>query len=424
MNFDFRFLLRSGQFAKIWIAEMVSVLGSELSRFSIPVWIYETTHSANAVTIASVVAFIPRIALGFFAGTFVDRWSSKKSLIIAESGQALGTVIVFLAIIFDMPLFVVYAGLFSSSVFSTLDYPAISSLVVNLVKKEDFSKANGLLEITSSASLLFAPILAGVLYPIINIEWIICIDILSFIFGISVLNFTFFKEKNQNNTKKPHIEGNIWRETLDVVKFIFNEPGLYSTLIISTAVNFFFSLSYVLITPMILAITKANTKTLGAVLAVSGCGQMIGSIWIGLTGGPANKIKGFIYGTITLGIFGPLFIGLSNNPWWWGTGLSITMMLLPVITSSSRTIWQIQLPKEMIGRAFAIRRTLSSLLAPLGFLSAGFLSEEIFEPILSPPAGSGYRACFVVAGIGITIFGMYGLISPGLRKVEDSLSTY
>jgi hypothetical protein len=172
---------------------------------------------------------------------------------------------------------------------------------------------------------------------------------------------------------------------------------------------------------MILALTENNTTILGLVMAVSGGGQLLGTTWIGLTGGPRDKIKGFVYSTMALGVFGPLVIGLSNSALGWGSGLSITMILLPVITSSSRTIWQEYIPREMIGRAFAFRRTVSSVLAPLGFLGAGVLAEQVFEPILSPPKGSGYKACFIVAGIGITIAGIYGLISPGLKRIDADL---
>ena len=65
------------------------------------------------LAVASIVGLVPQVVLGPFVGPLVDRWNRKRTMILADAGVALATLV--LAILFwlgQAEMWHVYAILF------------------------------------------------------------------------------------------------------------------------------------------------------------------------------------------------------------------------------------------------------------------------------------------------------------------------
>ncbi|NJN80700.1 MAG: MFS transporter [Anaerolineales bacterium] len=82
-------------FFTIWIGQLISMLGSGLTQFALAVWIYDQTRQATPFAIAILLGSLPRIFLLPFAGSVADRYNRRIIMILADSLNAVLTLIIF-----------------------------------------------------------------------------------------------------------------------------------------------------------------------------------------------------------------------------------------------------------------------------------------------------------------------------------------
>ena len=63
------------KFFTIWIGQAFSLIGSALVQFALVWWLTQKTGSATILATATLVALLPQIVIGPFAGALVDRWN-------------------------------------------------------------------------------------------------------------------------------------------------------------------------------------------------------------------------------------------------------------------------------------------------------------------------------------------------------------
>ena len=76
-------------FMIMWTGQAVSIFGSQLVRFAIVWWLTLETGSAAILAVASMVILIPQVIITPFAGSFVDRWNRKRTIMISDALVAL-----------------------------------------------------------------------------------------------------------------------------------------------------------------------------------------------------------------------------------------------------------------------------------------------------------------------------------------------
>src|SRR5215210_9240947 len=84
------------RFLVIWVGQFISLVGSGLTSFALGVWIYEQTHEAMPFAITVLLATLPRILLAPFAGVLADRWNRRRIMILADTGDAVTTLVALL----------------------------------------------------------------------------------------------------------------------------------------------------------------------------------------------------------------------------------------------------------------------------------------------------------------------------------------
>ncbi len=79
-------LLGSVPWVLVWLGEAFSVLTSSVLQMGLIWHVTLTTGSAGALSLVSLAGFLPMAVLGVFAGTIVDRSSTKRLMIGATGG--------------------------------------------------------------------------------------------------------------------------------------------------------------------------------------------------------------------------------------------------------------------------------------------------------------------------------------------------
>jgi DHA3 family macrolide efflux protein-like MFS transporter len=134
-----------GSFMVIFGGQAFSLFGSRLVQFALVWWITETTGLASTLAFASIVAMLPQVLLGPFAGALVDRWNRKTVMMVSDSLIAL--VVVALALLYGagaVRLWHVFLAMFIRSLGGAFQWPAMQATTTLMVNRESLSRVAGM----------------------------------------------------------------------------------------------------------------------------------------------------------------------------------------------------------------------------------------------------------------------------------------
>jgi hypothetical protein len=427
----------SGMFAFtiVWVGQAVSLLGTSMSAFALTIWAYELTGKATALALAGFFYVTPLLIFSPIAGAIVDRTNRKLMMMISDLASGVTTIAVL--ILFstgNMELWHLFVANAITGIFQTFQWPAYSAAITMIVPKKHYARAHAMNDLAGNTSGIFAPLLAGALLPLIGLGGILSIDIFTFLVAVGSLLLVNIPqpEVTEEGLKS---RGSIWKESAYGFRYIFKRPSLLGLQIVFMIGNFFVSMAYTLLAPMILARTDSNSLIFGSVQTAGAVGGVIGGLAMSAWGGTKKKIHGVLSGWFIAGLFGTTLLGLGRGLPMWALGSFIGAGTVPLINSSNQAIWQAKVAADLQGRVFAIRRLIALFVTPIATLLAGPLADFVFEPAMSEPsflsanfgwlvgygAGAGMALIIVFCGLAMAGVGVGGYSVRVVRDVESIL---
>ncbi len=422
-------------FTIIWFGQMVSFLGTGMTRFALTIWAWQITGSATALALVAFFSFGPTVLMSPIAGALVDRWNRKLVMALTDLSAGLSTVAILLLYATDnLQIWHLYvAGAFAGA-FESFQWPAYSAAITTMLPKEQYGRANGMMSLAQSVSEIAAPILAGILIGLISIGGVMTIDVITFVFAIATLTFVHIPQP-VTTAEGREGRGSLWQESAYGFRYILKRPSLLGLQLIFTAINLLGSFAFGVMRPMILARTGDNAQVLGTVLSISGIGGVVGGLAMSAWGGPKPRVHGVLVGMVLASLLGDLLIGLGRTLPVWTVAAFSFGFLLPIINGSNQAIWQAKVAPDVQGRVFAVRRLIAQISSPLALLIAGPLADYVLEPMMQPAGalasvfggllgtgpGAGMALMMVLSGLLGAAIGLSGYLFPAIRDVETIL---
>ena len=420
-------------FVFIWIGQAVSMLGTGMTQFALTIWAYQLTGSATALALVGFFSYAPAVLISPLAGALVDRWNRKLVMMLSDLAAGLSTIVVFILYSTGyLEIWHLYVTGAFAAFFGAFQFPAFSAAMSVMVPKEQYTRANGLVSLAESATMIAAPVLAGILLTVIGINGILLIDIVTFVFAVLCVAAVFIPQPPASATGRA-AQGNLWRESVYGFQYIWQRKSLLGIQLTFTISNFFFAIGVVLIAPMILARTSNNELVLGTVQSALGVGGVVGALLLSTWGGPKRRIHGVLGGFIFSSLLGQSLMGLGQSLPVWMLAAFCSMFVLPFINGSNQSIWQSKVAPDVQGRVFATRRLIAQISGPLGMLIGGPLADRVFEPamraggslaplfgpLVGVGPGAGMGLILVLTGVLGAAAGVVGYITPAIRNVES-----
>jgi len=402
-------------FRLVWLGQVISLLGTELTNFGLGVWVYQRTGSVTDLTLIFVCASVPGLLLAPFAGVYIDRWKRRTVLALTDVGAALGTLsLLALLVAGRLELWCIYVIVGFSAAFLSFQIPAFAATVTLMVPKGGLGKANGLLQLGGSAAQIAGPLLAGALVPLIGLPGLVACDLATFGIGMVTLFLARIPNPERSEAAAP---GSLLAEAAFSFRYLRQRPGLLGLLAFFALVNLLLAMTQVLSTPLVLA--RGTATQLGMVLSTGGMGFLCGALAMSVWGGPARRMTGILAFSPVLGL-GCLVMGAAGSIPVIASGIFLLCFVVPIINGCDQALWQTKVEPELQGRVFGTRQLLEQLTVPLSYLAAGPLADRVFEPLLAPGgrlAGSIGRVLGVGPGRGIGL----QLVTMGLLLVAATL---
>jgi MFS family permease len=172
-------VLRIRDFRLLWGGNLVSSFGSWLLILAIPAHVLQVTGSLRDTGLTLFAEYLPRVALGPFAGVFSDRWDRRWLMIGASVFQtaAVSTMLLGLS---PGRYWMLYLALAAENAGGGLYAPAALARTPSMVGSL-LTSANALNSLATGSMELIGGPLGGVLLVLVGIRWLIIADAASYL---------------------------------------------------------------------------------------------------------------------------------------------------------------------------------------------------------------------------------------------------
>ncbi|WP_242877752.1 MFS transporter [Eisenbergiella tayi] len=138
-----------------WLSQSVSQLGSAMTGFALMIWTYKQTDSAMTVSLMTFCSYMPYILVSLLAGSFIDKHSKKKIMLVSDSAAALCTVFICAMLAGGrLEIWHIYVVNVITGFMNAFQQPAQSVAIGILVPKELYAKASGMALMFSCTAVL------------------------------------------------------------------------------------------------------------------------------------------------------------------------------------------------------------------------------------------------------------------------------
>ncbi|MEM8831128.1 MAG: MFS transporter [Cyanobacteria bacterium P01_G01_bin.19] len=427
-------------FLIVWIGQLASLLGSEMTNFAITIWAWQVTGQATPLSLIMFFVHTPRVIASLFAGVLVDRFNRKLLMILGDLVAGISTIALLLLFLTNnLQIWHLYCTAAVNSLFGFIQGLAYSASLSLLVPPQQYNRATALNSVQMSGAFILAPALAGGLYPAIGLKGILIIDLVTFIIAIATLSMVTIpqpiEEKGIRGSKGEKGAGGInalWGEISFGWSYISKHPSLLAILGFLLITFFIDSFNFAILPAMVLARSNNDPTVWGRLLTTFGIGGVLGATAMSIWNLPKRRINGLLIGN-TIWKGGLILLSVTQSM----TGKLIAAVVSgfcsPFPGSSSQGIWMSQVSPEIQGRVFAARDLTSGIATPLGAAIAGVLVDNYFQPametdsllarlfgsIFGNSSGAGMAvAIALLSAVGV-IISLIGYAFPLLQKIED-----
>ena len=267
------------KFILLWAGELISSIGGGLTSFGLGVYIFQQTGSAANMALITLLGFLPTLLLSVPAGALADRYDRRLLMMIGDGCSALGIVFILVCMMNGgATLAQICIGVLISSVFSALLEPAFRATITDLLTREEFSRASGLVSLAGSARYLFSPILAGFLLTVSDVKLLLVIDICTFF--LTVISAAVVRKSIGKKTAEKK-EG-LLDSIRDGWRILRSERGVLLLVLVSSAITLFMGMFQILAEPMVLSFS--DEKTLGITETICASGMLVSGLILGMRG--------------------------------------------------------------------------------------------------------------------------------------------
>jgi MFS family permease len=404
--------------------ETLSFLGSEISRFGVSVWIYQTTQSVYAFEMLLLANTVPGLIVAPLAGGIVDRSSRKRVMIGAATVSLTGTLLVLLgAALGELSMALIVGGAMLASVGEAFQWPALSASVPLMSTEADLPRYNGFLESGRAASMLAGPVIGGVLFAFLHLPGLLAVEVATFTVAVVVVSMLHIPRPTVVEAPE---QGSLFKESMFGVAWIFAHKPLLKFLAVAVFANFFLSIGMVLMPPFGLGLL--GERAYGVANGLFGGGMIAGGILYGFLCKRASNIQLFLWTSLLMGVLYAGY-GFSRGVVVLSSINFVVATLMTIGNAGILTIWQKKVPEEYQGRVLSAVRMIAYGTGPLSYLLAGPLADRLapalFEKsaLLTTTWGSSKAAQigFLFSAMGVLMFVGFLLAtaSKDVRGVED-----
>ena len=390
-------------FALLGVAQFLSQFGDSIFMIVLIWLLLDLTGSKSATGLAALISYLPALIFGVIAGFLVDRWNRRRVMAYADAARAIllasGGVLYAVGAL-TAPALTAIAFLCATA--AVLFNPARDSILPDLVRGERLVAANAWIQTSQQAAIFAGPLAAsfviqqggvGAAFPVA-----VCL------YGGSLA--IIMAMGNVGHAPRDAAGPGPLADFREGLAAIGRDKTLL-LLLAFTALDNLFIMGPALVGNAVLVreTLHGNAAMYALVEATYGLGWGLGTVLLG------RYAKRVSYGRLLLA--GIALDGFTYIPLLWCRSFPYLLgvsflhsMVIPLITVPRSTILQRIVPKERLGRVFALQNVVVVGMTAVSSGLAGLALEAIDAPTL-----------FGVIGTVAGLVGVAGFASKRLRDL-------
>lgn len=383
MKSRFLSILKERDFSRLWTAQLLSQIFSNMLTFALMLHIYDITKSLTTISLVMIATTLPSVIFGPFSGVLTDRVRYKKVLIYTNLLRFLVALLLIPAAHNTLAILEI---IFVMATIGQFFAPAEMSSIPLIVKKDEITPANSIYVTTLYGSLILGYGVAGPLLSLVGSSWLFVLIAIAYL--ISALSISSMSDYDQREgINKPDVFkmaknlNSIWSATKDGLKYVRHEKKILEPMI-RLAIGWAMLGSFIVIIPGFAeTVIGIDAKLSGVLLiAPAGIGMLVASYlleknktwsknkvttWgfvicgIALLALSFFNIYGFIKFSIVIAVFLMIVMGMSAA----------------FVYISSQTLLHLNSSSSMRGRVFGVSAMLINLAMGIPALFVGGVAD-------------------------------------------------
>ncbi|NQU66723.1 MAG: MFS transporter [Candidatus Marinimicrobia bacterium] len=398
-------ILKNKNIMLLWTGQLISHAGDSIYMIALPWLILDLTGSKSTTSLTIMSGYLPSILFGLIAGTFADKYSRKKVMMMSDVLRSIFVLLVPISLIMGLTSPVLIGVItFIVATLATPFYPARDSLIPDIVSQNQLASANSIISTSGQMAHLLGPFLAGVLVSIVGITHLFTIDALSFSASLICISFLKIPRKeNYERTQQSYSE-----LIKSGIKYISTKKEIGALIFVSTINNFFIMGLAIIGIPVFVREVLDNQFTTLAILETSmATGMILGSIiiWRFLKG--INPVRILLLGFVLDGLTYCLIYFTQTNFTAY-LFLFIHGIGIPMITISRTLIVQLSVDNQFRGRIFSLINMSVMGTTAISVVAMGFILELLSVQLI-----------FLIFGILAAACSLLGIFSKSFGRLKS-----
>ncbi|MFI2858554.1 MFS transporter [Paenibacillus sp. JSM ZJ436] len=408
----------------------LSVFGNGFQSIALSLWILETTGSARMMSLVMGIYMLSSLLFGVVAGTVSDRSNRIRLMTAADLLRALCTAGIALVIGLAPQLtFAVLILVGMTAVSGLFHSPSMQTSLVRFAGQDQIQRSTSLVNIMENIARVSGLALGGVVITWFGGVAAIWVDSFTFLLSAMLISqagaYIAARERQgiragegeelaappdpvqeSLNCKSHPPRKKLLSEMWSGLQFMKNDAAARAVMILSPSLMLFFTSCLMLIQVVAVKVWKVNPAGFGLIEAAFPVGYLTGSFLI-LTLDQRLRRRGWL---IFAGIFslGPVFVLMTFS-----RSLVFSVLLIfaagfmfAFATLLVQILLRLRVQPDMLGRAFGILGSLTSVLPPAGLALSAFAAD------LYGPAPT-----LLIIGLLLSVLGI--LSFAGLKPIRD-----
>jgi MFS family permease len=219
--------LTSENFRRLWTANIVTVIGAQLTVVAVPAQIYEITGSSAYVGLTGLFGLVPLVVFGLYGGALADVMDRRTLLLVTTSGLILTSASFWLQAALDLGNVWLLLGLFAvQQAFFAVNQPTRSAILPKLVPLDQLPAANSLNMTVFQAGGIAGPLVGGALIPILGYSWLYLTDTVTLLATLwAVVKLPRLRVESPTGPAG-------WRSVVDGFRYLRGHPVLLTSFLV------------------------------------------------------------------------------------------------------------------------------------------------------------------------------------------------
>jgi hypothetical protein len=414
------------KFLLLWGASLISASGSGMSSFALGIFMYQKTGLSTMTGLMILAGFLPGLIFSPFAGALADRHDRRVLMMMGDGLSIIGLLCILFSLQFlqgELLVGGILLGAAISSGFSSLVEPAFRATISDLLKKEEYTRASGMVQLIPASRYLLSPVLSGLVLSFAGIRPVLMLDILTILITLPI---TYIVRREMRGI--PRGEGTKLAEDLSLgFHLIYYKKGLWLLVMLGILVSFCLGTVQTLMIPMLLPF--GGESFAGFATTVSACGMLVGGLILSRFSIKKDFSHILQASLLGMGFFMATFAWGNNKILICSFGFCL-FMSLPFANAAMDYLVRVNVSLAHQGKAWGLISLISQTGYVLAYALTGVAVDFIIKPFLQkegnaskfalniPGRGEGKGAALMII-IAAVFLMIIALTLPGKSEIRE-----